>query len=118
MTIVDPMPYMLAYLDGVNELKNDEREILLFALYMESVRSKGMAAEAVKILKKRGVKLRANAAPGVPAVSQASDQLRKTLEGIMRACDSHSGATKFDIRNIAERALGNAAPATAEGKGK
>lgn len=51
--VADPMPYMLAYLDGVNELKNDEREILLFALYMESIKNKGLAYEAVEILRQR-----------------------------------------------------------------
>jgi hypothetical protein len=31
--------------------------------------------------------------------------LRKALENIIHACDSHSGADKLTIKNIAERAL-------------
>jgi len=49
--IIDPLPLMVRYLDGKTELTNDEREILLFALYMESLKKKrGLAAKARKIV--------------------------------------------------------------------
>ena len=51
--VVDPMPLMVRYLDGKPALTNDEREILLFALYMESIKKKnGLASKALKQLKK------------------------------------------------------------------
>lgn len=37
---------MRQYLEGRPDLTNDEREILLYALYLESVKNGGLAAKA------------------------------------------------------------------------
>jgi hypothetical protein len=50
--IVEPLPLMVRYLDGKPDLTTDEYEILLFALYMESLkRRNGLASKALKQLK-------------------------------------------------------------------
>ena len=55
--IVDPLLLMVRYLDGDIPLSDDEREILLFALYMESLRNMdGLALQGVAELKKIGKK--------------------------------------------------------------
>jgi len=52
--IVDAMPLMRKYL-GDGKLSNDEREILLFALYLESLqRTHGIAYLALKALRVTG----------------------------------------------------------------
>lgn len=49
--IVDALPVMIKYLDGKVELSNDEKEILLFALYAESIKCPdGLASQAKKKL--------------------------------------------------------------------
>ncbi len=46
--IVDPIPLLRKYLfDDTATLTNDEREILLFALYCESTKNKGMAKQVI-----------------------------------------------------------------------
>lgn len=51
IVIADPLPLMRRYL-GDGSLSNDEREILLFALYMESLqKDDGIASQAVRALK-------------------------------------------------------------------
>jgi len=37
VSIVDPVPLMVKYLDGKEKLSNEEKEILIFALYTESL---------------------------------------------------------------------------------
>lgn len=49
--IANPLLLMMRYLHGKPDLSNDEREILLFALYMESSKRGGLAAEAIKELR-------------------------------------------------------------------
>ena len=39
--------YLMAYLTGDKTLDNDEREVLLFALYLESLKHGGIAAKVV-----------------------------------------------------------------------
>ena len=52
--VTDPLPYMIAYLDGRGDLKPDEIEILLFALYMECKGNKdGLVQRAVKAIRER-----------------------------------------------------------------
>jgi hypothetical protein len=47
--IVDPLPLAVRYLEkSGDDLTHDEIEILLFALYMESVKNGGLMASAVK----------------------------------------------------------------------
>lgn len=49
--IVDPVKLMAKYLDGRQpDLTHDEREILLFALYCESRKNNGLAAEAIRLM--------------------------------------------------------------------
>jgi hypothetical protein len=49
--IVDPVRLMAKYLDGKQpDLTHDEREILLFALYCESRKNDGLAAEAIRLM--------------------------------------------------------------------
>lgn len=48
--VANPLELMCRYLDGKDMLSPDEREILMFALYMESVKNKGLAADAIKKL--------------------------------------------------------------------
>lgn len=47
--IVDPLPLMVRYLDGDGLMSNDEREILMFALYLENKNLEGgLVAQAIK----------------------------------------------------------------------
>lgn len=49
--VVDPTPLMIKYLGGKPELANYERELLLFALYIESASTPdGLAAKARRLL--------------------------------------------------------------------
>ena len=48
--VTDPIPLMVKYLDGKPMLTNDEREILLFALYLESKSNNGLAVQGAKAL--------------------------------------------------------------------
>ena len=48
----EPIILMKRYLDGKPELTSDEREILLFALYLESAIHKGIASAAIDDLSK------------------------------------------------------------------
>jgi hypothetical protein len=50
----DPVELMARYLDGKPDLSNDDREVLLFALYMESKQNKGLACRGVELLVHRG----------------------------------------------------------------
>jgi hypothetical protein len=50
--IVDPLPLMIRYLDASAELSDDDREILLFALYIESLKNNGLADQAITEMKK------------------------------------------------------------------
>ncbi len=46
--VVDSLALMKKYLNGTPELPNDEREVLLFALYVESKARGGLAADAIR----------------------------------------------------------------------
>jgi hypothetical protein len=52
----DPLELMRRYLDGKPMLTNDDREVLLFALYMESKNNNGLAKEALDSLKQAHAK--------------------------------------------------------------
>jgi hypothetical protein len=51
--IQDPLPLMVKYLDGKDKMTNDEKEILLMALYIESRTRRGLAFEAMQELGRR-----------------------------------------------------------------
>lgn len=45
---------LVRYNDGSPELTNDEKEILLFALYNESIANDGIASKAYEVWRKGG----------------------------------------------------------------
>lgn len=71
--VTDPIPLMAKYLDGnQGELTNDEREILLFALYCESRENpEGIANCGIRRLK---------------AGAAACEHYRLNEDGICRSC--------------------------------
>lgn len=48
--IADPVELMRRYLDGKDDLFPDEKEILMFALYMESMNLHGLAYQTSKAM--------------------------------------------------------------------
>src|SRR5208282_1484605 len=94
--VTDPIPLMVKYLDGKPMLTNDEREILLFALYLESKSNNGLAVQGAKALAENVA--RYNAERNKAAVPQVEARREIVLECAQVGLDACGCASSNPMR--------------------